>query len=143
MQNNRILFTTPEGTLSVIVPAPGATLEQCLKAVPEGVAYEVVAVADVPADRTFRNAWKHDTSPAPEKVAVDMLKAKDISHEKRRAKRAAEFAPLDVEATIPGKAAQAEAKRQAVRDKHDALQVEIENAGTPEALKAVLVREAL
>jgi len=143
MQNKRILFTNAEGGVSIVVPAPGATLEQCVSAVPAGVSYEVVDVTDVPYDRTFRNAWKHDTSTSPEKVAVYMPKAQAITHEKRRAKRAAEFAPLDVEATIPSKAAAAEAARQAIRDKFDAVQAEIDAAVSVDELKAVLVREAL
>ena len=109
MDNKRIIFTNADGNMSVIVPAPGCTEEQALKAVPAGLPYEIVNAEDVPADRTFRNAWQHDTTPAPQKVAIDMVKAKDSTHEKRRALRSTEFAPLDVEATIPSKAASAEA----------------------------------
>jgi hypothetical protein len=58
MINQRVIYSTAEGGLAIIVPAPGATLEQVLKAVPAGVAYEVVSVDDVPSDRTFRNAWE-------------------------------------------------------------------------------------
>lgn len=76
-------------------------------------------------------------------IKIDVNKAKNITHERRRAKRAEEFAPLDIEATIPAKAAEAEAARQAIRDKYDAMQVEIDTATTPEQLKAVIDREAL
>jgi hypothetical protein len=58
MINQRVIYSTVKGGVAVIVPAPGATLEQVLKAVPAGVAYQVVSVDDVPADRTFRNAWE-------------------------------------------------------------------------------------
>ena len=58
MDNKRVIYSTAEGGVAIIVPAPGATLEQVLKAVPAGVAYEVVSVDDVPSDRTFRNAWE-------------------------------------------------------------------------------------
>ena len=77
------------------------------------------------------------------KVSVNLTKAKGIAHDKRRAKRAAEFAPLDIEATIPAKAAQAEAARAAIRAKYDAMQVEIDGVTTVEALKAIVVREGL
>ena len=143
MDNKRIIFTNADGNMSVIVPAPGCTEEQALKAVPAGLPYEIVNAEDVPADRTFRNAWQHDTTPAPQKVAIDMVKAKDSTHEKRRALRSTEFAPLDVEATIPSKAASAEAKRQTVRDKHDRIQVDINTASTPDQLKAIIVTEGL
>lgn len=56
----RIIYATPEGGVAVIVPAPntGLTIQQiAAKDVPHGVPYEIVDVADVPTDRTFRNAW--------------------------------------------------------------------------------------
>ena len=71
-------------------------------------------------------------------IAINIDKAKAIVHDKRRAARSAEFAPLDVEATIPAKAAQAEAKRQVIRDKYDAMQVAIDAAADVAALKALL-----
>ena len=42
-------------------------------------------------------------------IVINIDKAKTIAHDKRRAARAAEFAPLDVKATIPSEAAAAEA----------------------------------
>lgn len=71
-------------------------------------------------------------------IVINLDKAKGIAHEKRRAARAAEFAPLDVEATIPAKAAQAEAARQAIRDKYAVMQEQIDAATTPEGIKAVM-----
>lgn len=56
----RIIYATPEGGVAVIVPAPdtGLTIQQiAAKDVPYGISYEIVDVADVPTDRTFRNAW--------------------------------------------------------------------------------------
>lgn len=58
MQDKRVIYSTDEGGVAIIVPAPGATLEQVLAAVPAGKTYEVVSVADIPSDRTFRNAWE-------------------------------------------------------------------------------------
>jgi hypothetical protein len=68
-------------------------------------------------------------------ISIDMTKAKDIAHEKRRADRSAEFAPLDIKATIPSEASAAEAARQAVRDKYAAMQDAIDTAVTPEEIK--------
>lgn len=66
-------------------------------------------------------------------IAINIDKAKSIVHDKRRAARAAEFAPLDIKATIPSEAAAAEAARQAVRDKYATMQTEIDAApGVPE-----------
>jgi hypothetical protein len=66
-------------------------------------------------------------------INVNLDKAKTIVHDIRRAKRTAEFAPLDIKATIPSEAAAAEAARQAVRDKYAAIQADIDAApGVPE-----------
>jgi len=66
-------------------------------------------------------------------ININLDKAKVIVHDIRRAKRTAEFAPLDVQATIPSEAAAAEAARQAVRDKYAAIQSDIDAApGVPE-----------
>lgn len=59
MSDLRIVYTRPEdGGVSVIVPAPGVTLEEAAKAVPPGVPYRVMLARDIPEDRTFRDAWK-------------------------------------------------------------------------------------
>lgn len=71
-------------------------------------------------------------------IRINLDKAKAIAHDVRRAKRAEEFAPLDVKATIPSEAAAAEAARQAVREKYAALQEQIDAAATPDDLKALV-----
>jgi hypothetical protein len=59
-------------------------------------------------------------------------------HDIRRAKRTAEFAPLDVKATIPSEAAAAEAARQAVREKYAAVQSQIDAASGVSELKTIV-----
>jgi hypothetical protein len=71
-------------------------------------------------------------------IQIDLSKAKNICHDKRRAARAAEFAPLDIKATIPSEAAAAEAARQAVREKYAAVQTQIEAAADVAALKTIV-----
>lgn len=71
-------------------------------------------------------------------IRISMDKAKAVAHDKRRAARAAEFAPLDIEATIPAKAAAAEAKRQVIRDKYDRLQAQINACTTLENLRLIV-----
>lgn len=71
-------------------------------------------------------------------IRINIDKAKDIAHEVRRAKRAEEFAPLDVKATIPTEAAAAEAARQAVRERYAEMQQQIEAAQSAEQLKAII-----
>ena len=59
MENKRIIYPTDDNGVAVIVPAPGVSQENVLKAVPAGKPYKIVDVADVPADRTFRDAWEY------------------------------------------------------------------------------------
>lgn len=69
-------------------------------------------------------------------IKVNIGKAKLIAHEKRRKARAEEFKPLDLEATIPMFADQAEEKRQAVRDKYTTIQTDIDAATTVDEIKS-------
>jgi hypothetical protein len=74
-------------------------------------------------------------------ISIDMTKAKDIAHEKRRAARAEEFKPYDevIMKQIPGAdAQQAEAARQAIREKYTTLQAQMDAAQTADELKALL-----
>jgi hypothetical protein len=71
-------------------------------------------------------------------IAINIDKAKDIAHDKRRAARAAEFAPLDVKATIPSEATAAEAARAEVRAKYATVQSQIDAASDVNALKTIV-----
>ena len=59
--NQRIIYPTDDGGVAIIVPAPcGLTIEEiAAKDVPAGKPYKIVDVADIPTDRTFRNAWEY------------------------------------------------------------------------------------
>lgn len=70
-------------------------------------------------------------------ITVNLDKAKNIVHDIRRAKRTAEFAPLDVKATIPSEAAAAEAARAAVRSKYATIQSNINAASNVSELKQI------
>jgi len=71
-------------------------------------------------------------------IVINLDKAKGIAHEVRRQKRSEEFAPLDIQATIPAKAEEAEAARQAVREKYAQYQADIDSAPTVNEVKFVL-----
>lgn len=60
----RIIFPNDSGGISVVIPAPGFTIEQCFGAVPSGSPYLVVEDDAIPSDRTFREAWTADFSNA-------------------------------------------------------------------------------
>ncbi len=53
--NQRIVYTNDDGNVAIIVPA--VSVELALKDVPTGKEYHIVDVADIPTDRTFRDAW--------------------------------------------------------------------------------------
>ena len=71
-------------------------------------------------------------------ITINITKAKTIAHDKRRDARSAEFAPLDIKATIPSEATAAEAARQVVRDKYAAMQTAIDAASTVDEIKAAM-----
>lgn len=72
----RIIYQNDEGGVAVIVPSPQA-LEQygieaiALKDVPAGKPYKIVAVEDVPTDRTFRAAWEVDAAALTDGVGAE------------------------------------------------------------------------
>lgn len=74
-------------------------------------------------------------------IKINIDKAKTIAHEKRREARTAEFAPHDeiIAKRIPGTAeAQAEAARQAIREKYAAIQEEIDAASSVTELSHIV-----
>jgi hypothetical protein len=59
--NQRIIYPTDDGGVAIIIPADcGLTIEEiAAKDVPAGKPYKIVDVSEIPADRTFRNAWEY------------------------------------------------------------------------------------
>ncbi len=60
--NQRIIYPTDEGGVAIIIPAPDCDLtieEIAAKDVPVGKPFKIIDVADIPEDRTFRNAWEY------------------------------------------------------------------------------------
>lgn len=133
----RIVFSNESSGVSVLVPVLGCGLtveEIAAKDVPSGVGYVIIEAVDLPVDRVFRGAWEKQGAA----VVESLSKCKLIAHEQRRAARAVEFAPHDVDATIPGKAAQAEAAREVIRNKYAAIQDDIDAAATPNDLRPLV-----
>jgi hypothetical protein len=65
--NQRIIYPNDNGGVSILIPAPECLLEHTIeeiaaKDVPHGKPYKIVDVADIPTDRTFRNAWEIDVA---------------------------------------------------------------------------------
>ena len=73
-------------------------------------------------------------------INVNLDKAKDIAQAFRRNQRAELFKPLDVEATIPHLAQQAEAKRAEIRERFAKYQDDIDAASCTDSLKAAMLQ---
>lgn len=74
-------------------------------------------------------------------IRINLLKAKEIAHTRRRAAREREMAPMDdiVMKRIPGQNANAaEAERAKLRTKYAHMQTAIDAAQSVDALKAAL-----
>ena len=67
-------------------------------------------------------------------IKINLGKAKEIAHTKRREARDLELAPLDLKSTIPSIATEVEQKRQTIRDKYALLQTELDEASTVDEL---------
>ena len=83
----KIIYKTPEGTVSVIIPTSewsGSMEELAQKDVPTGLKYKIVEDSVIPTDRTFRNAWEVDTDF---KISENFTKAKDITKDRLRLER--------------------------------------------------------
>lgn len=144
-----VIWTNPDGTVTVTYPSPGVDPESLFKIAPEGGNPKVVPVdaehfpldgtyneEGVPnVDRTFRKAWKQG-----EKGCFECpVKSKEVAHEIRRTKRAEEFAPYDevVSKRLQGEI-EAEAQRQLIREKYAKIQQEIDAAKDVESLKKII-----
>jgi hypothetical protein len=62
---NRIIFKNNQGGVSVIIPTPEALEQHSIEAiarkdVPHGKRYKLVDAADIPSDRSDRDAWTVD-----------------------------------------------------------------------------------
>lgn len=137
----RIIYQNSNGGVSIVAPVAGLDLGDADmlahvvdRSVPNGVAHEVVATADIPTERTFRGAWRKNGK----NVRTDMPAAKEIAHEKRRAARDEQMKPLDVKATIPAEAAKAESDRAKVRAANAKTQTDIDGAKSESALLVII-----
>lgn len=118
--------------------SPDFATEQLAKVGLGGLPFRLVEDGDIPADRTFRDAWV-DTGAA---VEVDMVKAVEIHKDRLRKVRAPLLAQLDVDYLLADEADDKAAKqaivaqKQALRDLTD--DPIIAAATTPEELKLAI-----
>lgn len=70
--NTRIIYQNDNGGVAVIVPCDcGLTIDQiAAKDVPTGKPYKIVDVADIPSDRSVRDAWAVDAADLTDGVGA-------------------------------------------------------------------------
>lgn len=131
-----IIHPTADG-VAITTPTGEVPIEQVAQQVaPDGI-YAIVTADQIPSDTTFRGAWVY----ADGSIEIDLDKAKEITHNLRRAMRAEEFAPLDqtIAFRLPGTTIkETEKLREEVRDKYAEMQEEIDLATDVEQLKVLL-----
>ena len=72
----RIIYQNDEGGVSILIPSSECLQERTIeeiaaKDVPAGKPYKIVSVADIPSDRTFRNAWEVDPAILTDGVGAE------------------------------------------------------------------------
>jgi len=144
----KIVYTKPDGGIAVVSPVRNtmpdvevlsdAEIEQrAWDKLPQD-AIDPQFVEVIPADRTFRDAWKAESGA----VVEDLPKCREIHKERLRKLRAPKLAALDTEymradeVGDTAKKAEIAAKKQALRDVTNAA--EVLNAKTPEELKKAI-----
>ena len=132
---SKIIYTNSDGIVSIITPT--GDINDAKKDVPSGVSYDIVDDDKIPTDRTFRNAWVKGSGV----VTEDVDRAREIAHQTRREKRAAEFKPNDdiIALNIPGTDIKAaEDSRSQTRWKYKLMQDNLDRSKTISELKTAL-----
>jgi hypothetical protein len=55
--NKLIIYPNDNGGVSIVTPTE--SIELAMKDVPAGRPFKIVDIADIPTDRTFRDAWEY------------------------------------------------------------------------------------
>lgn len=148
METRNFLLGREDGsvaTIQIIRQPDGRwpSVEECVAKWPEEHrtavrSYRPYEVTEIPADRSFRNAWKDEGG----KVVVDMPKAREIWREVLRTMRGPLLTALDVAYQRADEQNDAAAKADVARRKQALRDVTadpaIEAAQTPEELKQVI-----
>ena len=59
--DKRVIYRNEEGGVSILVPSSECTtIDRLIQDVPAGKSYQIVNVSEIPADRTYRNAWTYE-----------------------------------------------------------------------------------
>lgn len=130
------VYTNKDGGLNVLIPADPAMIESIAERdIPSGTEYHIIDRSELPQDRTFRNAWKHEEGV----VSHCMDKCREIHKAHLREKRAPLLAALDLEYMRADEEGDAMKKNRIAADKQSLRDItkhpDIASAKTPEELK--------
>lgn len=144
--DKRIVYTRPDGGISVVIPTGEVSLDTVLALdVPaDATNVEVTDVTSVPNDRTFRDEWVYKGDAdcwQAGAVGISKTKARSKHMDRIRAIRDRELAKLDVEyqradeQANASKKSEVATKKQALRDIPQSFDLTV--ADSPEALAAL------
>lgn len=140
----RFAISMNDDSVAIMQMVGDSTPEAEIARWPEKERAKVISItpideADIPADRAFRNAWRI----SGDRIDHDMERARGIHMDRVRRSRNARLLAMDTETTVAlGKSdaaavADAEARKQRLRDIPQMLQPQIDAAETVDDLKAI------
>jgi hypothetical protein len=150
MTTSRIIYTRPDGGVSVVVPAPnfiadfaGTEAEAMAavqaKSVPaDAIEAEIVDVTVISSDRAFRDAWVKKGG----RIEVDIPKARAIKTDQIRPERNERLATLDIDYMRADESGDTSEKqrianvKQTLRDLPATIQPDLDAISQPEELEA-------
>jgi len=147
MNNERIVFTNPDGSCGVLIPTGEISIEAVMaKDVPAGASNaRQITTAELPQDRLFRGAW--DDSNPESFIGTNLVKAKLIAHRMRRIDREAKLAPLDKEEsfakTSQGRKDAILAEKTSILDDSATMQADIDLASNESILRTTLINAGI
>lgn len=113
--DKRIVYINPDNSITIIVPAPSADVDNIVKTqVPEGAAYRIVNVSEIPFRDDYRVSWKVDQNF---KIYHDLAVAREVHKDRIRKLRVSKLEALDIKYQRADEDGDLELKKAIVADK--------------------------
>jgi len=138
-----IIYSDDDGKCVIVIPTPEILQKNTINDVafvdvPEGKSYQIIEADQVPASRTFRQAWRVNGKA----ITQDMPECKNIAMAKVRAKRDEKFTDFDKRYNVAQRdnadLAALKAERQTLKDIPQVAQLQVDAATTPEQLEEII-----
>ena len=132
----------------VIDPNISAHLDSVVTENNDLVSWRITDHLDLPGghgndrfDNTFKGAFTDELVGS--QVDIDLPKAKEIAHAKRRIKRSEEYKVYDGDNMYVSVAPTAQIERDNIKARYDQVQINLDNAVDISSLKAEMIKEGL